>query len=73
MHPVLRQNYRGFETTEIPEAAFFAAIGKDKKNTDAKLGLILPDADAIPRRVECANDDTFKTACRDYFAGVRRS
>ncbi len=73
MHPVLRQNYRGFETTDIPEAAFFAAIGKDKKNTDAKLGLILPDADAIPRRTECANDETFKTACRDYFAGVRRS
>jgi len=73
MHPVLRRNYRGFEDTEIPEEAFFAAIGKDKKNTDAELGLILPDAEAIPRRVECPNDESFKNACRSYFANVRRS
>lgn len=71
MHPTLRLNYRGFERTEIPAAAFFAAIAKDKKNTDAKLGLILPDAEAIPRRAECANDTEFQAVCREYFDLVR--
>ena len=73
MHPTLRKNYRGYETTAIPFDGFLAAIGKDKKNTDAKLGLILPDAGAIPRRVECANDPAFQDGCREYFAGVRSS
>lgn len=71
MHPTLRQNYAGFERTEIQVDGFFGAIAKDKKNTDAKLGLILPDAEAIPRRVECANDERFQNACREYFASVR--
>jgi len=66
MHPTLRLNYRGFERTEIPVDGFFAAIAKDKKNTDAKLGLILPDSEAIPRRVECANDERFRADCREY-------
>ena len=73
MHPTLRLNYRGFEQTPIPVDRFFAAIAKDKKNTDAKLGLILPDADAIPRRVECANDAAFQATCREYFDHVRLS
>ena len=72
MHPTLRLNYRGFELTDIPGERFFAAIAKDKKNTDAKLGLILPDMAAIPRRVECANDEAFQTGCREYFARVRQ-
>jgi len=71
MHPTLRLNYRGFERTEIPAGGFFAAIGKDKKNTDTKLGLILPDAEAIPRRAECENDAKFQADCREYFDRVR--
>lgn len=71
MHPTLRLNYRGFERTAVPFDRFLAAIAKDKKNTDAKLGLILPDAEAIPRRVECANDARFQANCRDYFDRVR--
>ncbi|MDD2762780.1 MAG: iron-containing alcohol dehydrogenase [Opitutaceae bacterium] len=71
MHPTLRLNYRGFERTEIPAGRFFAAIAKDKKNTDAKLGLILPDAEAVPRRVECANDEKFQADCCEYIARIR--
>jgi len=71
MHPTLRLNYEGFERTEILPEKFFAAIANDKKNTDAKLGLILPDANAIPRRVECSNDARFQAQCHEYFDRVR--
>lgn len=71
MHPTLRCNYRGFERSVIPFDRFMSAIAKDKKNTDAKLGLILPDAEAIPRRMECANDAKFQADCRAYFDQVR--
>lgn len=71
MHPTLRRNFDGFEGTPVPFDGFFAAIAKDKKNTDAKLGLILPDAEAIPRRTECANDAGFQADCREYLMRVR--
>lgn len=68
MHPTLAANYAGFERIEIPLEAFLAAIGKDKKNTDTKLSLVLPDASA---RVSCGyyvNDAAFRTICVDYLA-----
>jgi len=73
MHPTLRKNYRGYETTLVPFEGFLSAIRKDKKNTDSKLGLILPDAEAIPRRVECANDPAFQEGCREYLDQIRSS
>jgi len=72
MHPTLARNYRGFEHTPIPQDAFLAAIAKDKKNTDAKLSLILPDAEARPRKVECANDAMFHGICAEYLGEVRQ-
>lgn len=71
MHPALATNYRGYEETDVPLDRFLAAIGKDKKNTDKSLGLILPDEKSIPARTECPNDERFKKICTDYFAGVR--
>lgn len=72
MHPTLAKNYRGFEATAVPREQFFSAIGKDKKNTDAKLNLILPNTQGRVGRVECDNDTRFHEACEDYFAnGVR--
>lgn len=71
MHPTLAANYSGFERIEIPLEAFLAAIGKDKKNIDTKLSLVLPDASA---RVSCgyyANDAAFRTICVDYLAMER--
>ena len=73
MHQTLRMNYFGFEKIEIPSSGFFTAIAKDKKNSDANLGLILPDSDAIPRRVEVANNANFQDGCREYLDHVRSS
>jgi 3-dehydroquinate synthase len=73
MHPVLAKNYRGYEDTLVPLERFGSAIAKDKKNTDAKLGLILPNAAGIPDRVECENDGRFRAICEEYFRHVRRS
>jgi len=71
MHPTLAANYRNYEQTPVPIDRFLAAIGKDKKNTDAKLGLILPNAEGIPGRVQCANDPAFRLMCEEYFSSVR--
>lgn len=73
MHPTLKLNFCGYEVTDIPKEKFFAAISKDKKNTDSKLCLILPDAAAIPQRVECDNDEYFRESCSIYFDHIRLS
>lgn len=71
MHPTLAANYRNYEKTTVPMDRFLAAIAKDKKNTDDKLGLILPNAAGIPGRVKCANDSLFRATCEEYFSNVR--
>lgn len=71
MHPTLRSNYGGFEQMEIPMDSFFAALAKDKKNTDARLSLILPDANAYVSRGQYANDAKLRAICYDYFATER--
>jgi len=72
MRPVLARNYRGFEDTRVPLSPFLAALGKDKKNTASRLGLILPDARARVERVEVPNDAAFRAVCSDYLAHGRR-
>jgi 3-dehydroquinate synthetase len=67
MHSTLAKNYRGFDGGSVPLERFFSAIGKDKKNTETKLGLILPDAKGKIGRIECENDARFRAACKDYF------
>jgi 3-dehydroquinate synthase len=71
MHPTLAANYVGFERTEVPLAAFFGALGRDKKNTAQALRLVLPDAEGHVSLVSCANDDRFQAACADYLANER--
>ncbi len=73
MHPTLAANYAGFERTEVPFEAFLSALGKDKKNRDAQLSLILPDAEARVTRGQYANNENFRAICADYFAGERAS
>ncbi len=72
MRPALAANWRGFESTCVPLEPFLAALGKDKKNTATKLGLILPGPDGRIRRFEVANDDAFRAACAEYLAKGRR-
>ena len=71
MRPVLAANYRGFERTPIPLEGFLAAISKDKKNSAAALGLILPDAAARVGLVLVPNDPAFRKLCGDYLASGR--
>lgn len=71
MHPTLRRNYAGFETTGVPLEPFLSAIGKDKKNVDAELTLILPDAGGRITKTAQKNDAWFRETCGEYLAEVR--
>lgn len=68
MHPTLAMNFAGFERLEIPSEAFFAALAKDKKNTDSRLSLILPDASARLARGTYTNDAAFRAICTAYLS-----
>lgn len=71
MHPTLRANYRGFEQHDIPLDRFLGAIAKDKKNRDAQLSLILPDAEARIAQTLRANDESFRDVCAEYLMRQR--
>ncbi|MCR9140723.1 MAG: iron-containing alcohol dehydrogenase [bacterium] len=71
MHQVMFRNYESHRETEIPLEAFLNAIGKDKKNQDGKLGLILPDADAHLAKHMVPNDQLFQAACSDFLTRGR--
>jgi 3-dehydroquinate synthase len=73
MHPVLRQNYDGFESTPVPFVPFTQAIAKDKKHTDARLVLVLPDARGEIRLTSCLNDARFADACAEYLERQRQA
>ena len=45
MRPILRKNYGDFAETSIPIHSLFAALMKDKKNTNVALRLIFPVGD----------------------------
>lgn len=70
MRPLLRRNAGEFAAVPVPADAFFKALGRDKKNVDAGLSLILPDAQARVERVTVAFDARFREICADYFASV---
>ena len=64
---LLAVNYSGFDRTPIPEDLLFAALGRDKKNTDRALSLILlrdPGEVFIQRVVD---DGAFRGLCLDCF------
>ena len=71
MHPALAANYAGFGEVEIPIDAFLGAIAKDKKNSNDKISLILPDAAARVKRGFYDNDTGFKKICQDYLTAER--
>lgn len=60
MHPVLRENYRGFDPSTIPFQSAMSALEKDKKNTSRQLVLILPVGEqARIQKVPVDNDAAF--------------
>lgn len=71
MHPVLRRNYRGYETVPVPQERLLSALARDKKNVGADLVVILPDADARVERVRVPADERFAAACREFLDAVR--
>ncbi len=72
MHGPLAANYRGVERLPIPLPALLTALGQDKKNTDARLTLILPDRHGRIGLVQCANDEAFRTLCAEFLDRGRR-
>lgn len=66
MHGTLAANYRGTEAISIPLDPLLIAIGQDKKNTDARLTLVLPDQAGRIGLVPCANDHRFRTLCAEF-------
>jgi 3-dehydroquinate synthase len=73
MHPVLRRNYEAYRRTAIPFEPMLAALMKDKKNTAAALGLILPlGENASVERVQVPPDDAFRKLCSDFLGGLQK-
>ncbi|MES2510136.1 MAG: AroB-related putative sugar phosphate phospholyase (cyclizing) [Pseudomonadota bacterium] len=69
MHGVLSQNYSHYEKIHIPIDAMLSALMRDKKNTSALLGLILPSGeDAIVQPVKVAPDEVFRGQCAKFLA-----
>ncbi|MCZ6759787.1 MAG: 3-dehydroquinate synthase [Gemmatimonadetes bacterium] len=71
MHPTLMMNFAGFERLEVPLTSFFAALSKDKKNIDTRLGLILPDASARLTLGSYRNDAALRAIFVEYLSTER--
>lgn len=71
MRPVLRKNAGGFREVPVPLDSFFAALGKDKKNTGSGTAtVILPMDEAIIEKVTVPMDERFRGLCSRYFASA---
>jgi len=71
MHAALRKNYDVFAKMDIPAEKFFSAISKDKKNTDDKLKIIIPDRKGKMVPYLYPLDPSFKEICLEYLRSVR--
>lgn len=71
MHPILAINYKGFKNIDIPVEAFFSAICKDKKNTEGKLRLVMPNAQGRITVGLYSNNAVFREICTDYLSKER--
>ena len=71
MHRTLRKIYGNYHRVSVPPEAVWSALMKDKKNTSAALGLILPTgADAAITRVMVPPDATFRAQFDAAFTEV---
>jgi 3-dehydroquinate synthase len=71
MRPILRKNYRGFAETSIPIDSLFAALMKDKKNTNVALRLIFPVGDdAAIQPVLVSPDGILREQCMEALAEI---
>ncbi len=71
MHPILKANYRGFDTRPVPHGRFLYALSRDKKNIGVgSVTLILPDRDGRMGRDSYPNDGVLADLCRAYLDTV---
>ena len=71
MRPILRKNYGDFAETAIPIDSLFAALMKDKKNTNVALRLIFPVGDdAAIQPILVAPDGIFREQCMEALAEI---
>ncbi|MBX7136632.1 MAG: 3-dehydroquinate synthase [Oligoflexia bacterium] len=70
-HVCLQKNYCGFENHKIDADALLEALGKDKKNTDGQLGLILPDKTGRIERHRCTANAPFRELLLRYLEAER--
>lgn len=71
MHAVLRRNYEKFSAIRISAIDLVSALMKDKKNSNAMLGLVLPAGEqAVIQRMQVRPDDEFRIQCEKYLAGL---
>lgn len=71
LHALCAANAAGFEEAEIPEEAFFQALGRDKKNVDGDVTLILMRGPGKVFRGRYPNDENLRRVCRDFFERTR--
>ncbi len=68
MHPTLAKNYAAYRDVVIPLDRMLDALAKDKKNTSAQLGLIMPmGGQASIERVYITPDEVFRADLQAYF------
>lgn len=71
MHGVLSKNYEGYKSTYIPLDKLIDALKKDKKNTAAKLVLIMPVGEgAVVQKVEITADNEFVKQCENFLMNL---
>tara|TARA_B110000503_G_C7161710_1_gene419968 strand:+ start:578 stop:1663 length:1086 start_codon:yes stop_codon:yes gene_type:complete len=71
MHGVLSKNYEGYKSRDIPLDKLIAALKKDKKNTAAKLVLIMPVGEgAVIQKVEITADNEFVKQCDNFLMSL---
>ncbi len=71
LHRILAQNYQGFVEIEIPEDAFFEALGRDKKNQGADLSLILIREPGDLSLERYPMNDNLRGICTDYLKSLK--
>lgn len=65
-HPVLKQNFTGFDPKTVNWEKFKNAFMKDKKHSADGVRVILPDADDHIKLFHLPFDQNFQDACKTY-------
>lgn len=68
VHSLLATNYSGFDRIPIPSDGLFAALARDKKNTDSDISLILMRGPGQVFRDHPLSSGQLRSICAGYFA-----